>query len=376
MGRLDFASSLYLGLRHPSDALPAYASLTTGAPATVGVPVRAQRLASGLAKLIGCEAATLGTSTLHVFFDLFSVLARRGVAIVVAGEIYPIARWGIERAATRFTPVVSVPSEDPCLIRRAVGRLARRGLHPILVSDGLAVLRGTPAPLDDYLRTVRHHKGLLVIDDTQALGVLGSKPRSDDPYGRGGGGSLRWHGSHGPEIVAVSSLAKGFGAPVAVLAGSRPLVQTFEARSETRSHCSPPSAAVIGAGLRAMAVNRAIGDALRRRLLRNVVHFRARLAGAGLAADGGLFPVQTLRGRSDAITLHRDLARQGIDTLLPQPDPRAPPRLAFVLSARHRRRDIDRAVRALAPRAGARWSAPAGGSFDRRDVRQAACCTG
>jgi 8-amino-7-oxononanoate synthase len=274
---------------------------------------------------------------------------------------------------TQSTSVVPVPSENPRLVCRAAKRLVRRGLCPIVVSDGLAVMRGAPAPLGDYLRIVRDHGGLLVIDDTQALGVLGSEPLPDHPYGHGGGGSLCWHGIRGPEIVAVNSLAKGFGVPVAVLAGSRAVVEVFEAESETRGHFSPPSAAVINAGLRAVAINRAIGDRLRRRLLRNIRHFRARLSGAGLSADGRLFPVQTLRDQSDSVTLHRALARQGIRTLLLRPDPHAPPRLAFVLSARHHPRDIDRALQALASWTGGQRPAAPTSSFNQRSLRKPLC---
>jgi hypothetical protein len=65
----------------------------------------------------------------------------------------------------------------------------------------------------------------LVIDDTQALGILGHSPGPHAPYGKGGGGSLQWAGIGGPDVLVVSSLAKGFGAPVAVLAGSEATVE-------------------------------------------------------------------------------------------------------------------------------------------------------
>ena len=67
--------------------------------------------------------------------------------------------------------------------------------------------------------------GLLVIDDTQALGIFGKRTKGESPYGSGGGGSLRWHALQTPRIVAVSSLAKAFGAPVAVVAGSARLTK-------------------------------------------------------------------------------------------------------------------------------------------------------
>ena len=47
------------------------------------------------------------------------------------------------------------------------------------------------------------------------------------PTASGGGGSLRWHGVFGPHVIVGSSLAKGFGAPLAALCGSRALIDRF-----------------------------------------------------------------------------------------------------------------------------------------------------
>jgi len=82
-----------------------------------------------------------------------------------------------------------------------------------------------------------------VIDDTQALGILGAWPGPGAPYGRGGAGSPAWCGVAGDDLARVCSLAKGFGAPLAVLAGSARVVARFEAEAATPVHCSPPSAA-------------------------------------------------------------------------------------------------------------------------------------
>ena len=59
-----------------------------------------------------------------------------------------------------------------------------------------------------------------MLDDTQALGILGEGPTKSNPYGIGGGGSLRWHDVFGPHIIVGSSLAKGFGAPLAAFAAA------------------------------------------------------------------------------------------------------------------------------------------------------------
>ena len=136
------------------------------------------------------------------------------------------------------------------------------------MADGFCPACGVPAPITDYLELTRSRNGLLILDDTQALGMLGQSPGRGDPYGRGGGGSLRYCGASGPDVILVSSLAKGFGVPAALISGAAAVIGDFEARSETRIHTSPPSAAVMEAARHALAVNRQRGDTIRRGLAR------------------------------------------------------------------------------------------------------------
>jgi 8-amino-7-oxononanoate synthase len=189
-----------------------------------------------------------------------------------------------------------------------------------------------------------------VLDDTQALGLLGHAPGPNAPYGLGGGGSLRWSRVNGPDVLLISSLAKGFGVPVAVLSGRADVVRWFEEKSDTRVHCSPPSIAAIHAAARALAVNEKRGDSLRLRLAHLVRYFRQRLIESGFRAIGGLFPVQTLGSVPglSAVTLHERLLRLGVRTVLRNGHAGSVPQLTFVLTARHSPIALDYSVGALA----------------------------
>src|SRR5262245_5072420 len=102
---LDFTSSLYLGFRHESSSLKPWSQLTTGWPSILGEPPGAEIVAHQLAKLQGCEQAILGTSTLHLFWDLFGILAGERIVIFQDDGAYASAQWGVERAAARGVPV-------------------------------------------------------------------------------------------------------------------------------------------------------------------------------------------------------------------------------------------------------------------------------
>ncbi len=349
---LDFTSSVYLGLRHGSGTLAPWSQLTRGVPAVLGEPSGAPGVAQRLAELMGCARGLLGTSTLHLFWDVFGVLAASPIAIHWDEALYPIVRWGIERASARGTPARRFAHHSPEALWRSLRRSARLGRRPVVVIDGFCPGCGRPAPLREYLEATRAHGGLLVMDDTQALGILGA-PAPGAPYGRGGGGSPRWSGVAGDDILCISSLAKGFGVPVAVVAGGAPLLRFFEARSETRVHCSPPAVAVIRAAEHALDVNDRHGEALRRGLARRVEFFRARLRSLGLSPVGGLFPVQQvgpLVGR-DPVALEERLGRAGVRAVLLRPRCDAGTRgttLSFLLTVRHGFEALERAARALA----------------------------
>ena len=291
---LDFTSALYLGMRHPAASLAPWSSLTLGQPAALQEPPGALALAASLAALQGCEAACVLPSTLHLFWDLFGMLAAERLVILVDGGSYAIARWGAERAQALGLPLRLFPSGEMAPLRRLVAAWGRQGRRPLILADGYVPGSEQVLPLAGYAALARQGGGYLLLDDTQVLGVAGAQ----------GGGSARLHGlpggcdKAGGHLIVGASLAKGFGVPLAVLAGSGALLRRFAAHSQTRVHASPPSAAVLAAGRRALTLNAQHGDALRARLAERVAQWRSGMAAAGIACRGGCFPVQRLPGRA------------------------------------------------------------------------------
>jgi len=334
----DFTSALYLAMRHPSATLGSWDALTLGRPAALEDVPGAAPLAAALAQLQGCAAATLLPSTLHLFWDLFGMLARERVAFLVDAGAYPIARWGAGHGRALGVPLRVFACGAVAALAQMARRAGESGRRPVILADGYCP--GAPAapPLAAYARIAADSGGLLVLDDTQVLGL----------FGTGGGGSLPWHGMQGEHILVGASLAKGFGAPLAVLAGSARMVQYFEACSQTRTHASPPSVAAIRAAGRALRLNRDSGPARRRSLWLRVAQLREGLHRIGLCSCGGRFPVQVLRlpARIDGEALHASLQRQGIDTVLQAAGARRI--ISFLLRADHSRSDIERALAALA----------------------------
>jgi len=356
---LDFTSALYLGFEHPSWSLAEWERLTVGKPAWLEDPPGARELQRQLAALVGCERAVLGPSTLHLYWDLFGALSSPRTAFLLDGRVYAIARWGAQRAASLGSPVMCFPSHDPDALRTLLSRLPP--CRPVVVVDGFCPTRGEPAPLERYVSCVAARGGLVVVDDTQALGIFGQSPESLPPlgglspvggllpFGRGGGGSLRHHRLRTDRVVLLSSMAKGFGVPLAMLAGSERLVRKLERESVTRIHCSPPSVAAIGAGLQALIMNRWCGEARRRRLASRIALFRRGLGDRGLCAGPGFFPVLVLRTgvTYSAVALYQELLKRGVRSVLLRDPDRLGACVAFAITARHRPEEIEQAVSCL-----------------------------
>jgi 8-amino-7-oxononanoate synthase len=345
---LDFTSASYLGLRHPQRALRPWRRLTTGVPAALAEPSSARVLAARIAGLVGTERAVLAASTLHAFWDLFVTLGAGRLACYVDAGAYPIAGWGIERAAGRGAFVRRFPHRDAGALTRLL-RAQAAGRLPVVVTDGVCPGCGLPAPVRRYLGALRPLGGLLVIDDTQALGVLGGDVAQHPPYGRGGGGSLRMAQLTAPDVLIVSSLAKAFGVPVAVIAGPGSLIDRYERRSETRIHCSPPSLAHIRAAEHALEVNLRQGEQRRARLAALVRRLQDGAGILGHRIGPAQFPVQALEpidGIPPAV-LHRRLLDLRVRAVLHRPACRPVPTCTFLITASHAPEQIDRVLAAL-----------------------------
>lgn len=358
MTNLDFASSLYLGWRHSSHDLPGWASLSTGMPAAFEEPREHRAVGQAVAQMQGLETGLVAPSTLHLFFDWFGLLDPQHWAIFSDEHLYRVGQWGMERASWRGVPTFRFRHQCAASLRVSFLKKLPPARRPIVVTDGWCPTCGQAAPLREYLALLEPLGGLLVLDDTQAMGVLGNAEwrmqnvecgmspgqpsrhngqwltaNSQQPDG---GGLLRHLGIRSERVVSISSLAKAFGAPLAVLAGSQKLVADFRERSETRVYAGQPSAAAVQAAARALALNRTSGDALRERLFRNVVFFKKEMAALGLRTQGGLFPAQiitNLAGKA-ARNTHHALARQGIRTVLVA-DHEGLARLCFLVTAVH-----------------------------------------
>lgn len=223
----------------------------------------------------------------------------------------------------------------------------------MVVSDGCCASCGRVAPIAALSEVVREQGGLLVLDVSQSIGVLGEAPSPRDVYGLGGGGAARHAGVSGDHLITVASLAKAYAAPLAMACGPASVLDELR-WAGTRVHSSPPALPTVLAARRALALERRLGRSLRRRLAARVARFKAELALLGIETAPGLSPLQVLRvapQRTPPVAwvdrLSRRLQRHGVRGLVLGGQGRGP-RPAFALSARHSVSDVVTAAHAVA----------------------------
>lgn len=330
---LNFCSALYLAWRHPSHALPGWDELTLGEPAALRELPAARRLARGLAQWQGLPGASLCSSTLHLFWDLFGLLAGKNCVLLVDKACYPVLGWGVQRAQAMGVPLAYFSAHDLAHLENLLRACHARDLRAVIVSEGYFPAQARFSPLPQYVQLARRYGGQVWLDDTQAMGWFGADPDPHQPWGYGGGGSLRYFGLESAPCLVGASLAKGLGAPLAVLAGPRQALLEFEQRAATRLHSSPPNAASLAAANLALQQNQSTGESRRRHVGALLHQWRHGIRAAGLRTEGGWFPQQNLCGPYDWRDLHRFLLRRGVRALLRSSGPK--PGLSFILNADH-----------------------------------------
>lgn len=338
----DFTNSLYLGRRHAHSQLMPWQSLTVGKPAVLSEPEIAKQIARKIAQLQGLEAGLLAPSTLHLFWDLLGLFDPKYFKVYKDDLLYPIATWGLEHAISKGMKMQGFRHLHAFDLSKKVYQDRRDKRRPIVLTDGFCPRCGKIAPIRDYLKILKPLNGLLILDDTQALGILGKRSSSKISYGRGGGGSLAFANSAGENIIAISSLAKAFGVPVAVLTGAEKMIQAFENNSKTRLNNSPASNAHIEAARQALIWNQIYGERTRKHLIKKVLYFKKGLNTIGLSSGRGYFPVQSIENlpKPQAVKLNEFLQSKNIQTMLLSPHGKQKTVLSILINTEHQLAEI------------------------------------
>jgi len=216
------------------------------------------------------------------------------------------------------------------------------GQVPLVITDGVFPVTGALAPLRDYVEVLAPYGGILCVDDSHGVGVLGANGR----------GSLEHWGVEGERCYLAGTLSKAFGGFGGIIPGDEELMERISQNVRVPVGASPPpvpAAAASAEGIRILSEH----PELRERLWGNVAYLRGKLRGLGFAVEESPVPIISLRpvGDLDLSEVQKKLMQMG--TMVKYVPPRgysdAPEMgtIRIAVFSEHSREQFDRLVEAL-----------------------------
>ena len=160
-------------------------------------------------------------------------------------------------AATAGKPVHTFRHRDPDDLAAQLKKILKPKERPLLLTDGVFPTFGHIAPVPDYVRALAPYNGLIGLDDSHAVGVLGATGR----------GTSEHFGLRGENLHFAGTLSKAFGAHGGFLPSSRRLIQHIRQNLGVYSGSSPtptPIAASSAKGLELVKAHPEWREALRK----------------------------------------------------------------------------------------------------------------
>lgn len=213
----------------------------------------------------------------------------------------------------------------------------------LLITDGVFSMDGDIAPLPQLCDLAEKYNCIMMVDDAHASGVLG----------QGGRGTVDHHGCHGRVDIQVGTLSKAIGAMGGYVCGSRELVEFLyhRARPFLFSTSHPP--ATVGACRAAFALlDSPDGEKLIKKLWANTKFFKRRLKKHGFQTGASETPITPIHvgEAAKAFEFSRRLFEAGVYApAVGYPTvPEGKARLRTIVTATHKRAELERAVEILA----------------------------
>jgi glycine C-acetyltransferase len=212
----------------------------------------------------------------------------------------------------------------------------------LLITDGVFSMEGDIAPLPQLCDLAEKYNCIMMVDDAHSSGVLG----------KGGRGSVDHLGCHGRVDIQVGTLSKAIGAMGGYVCGSRELIEFLyhRARPFLFSTSHPPSVTATCQAAFAL-LDSEDGEKLLRKLWSNTRFFQRRLKKLGFAASRSETPITPVHvgDAGKAFEFSRRLFEEGLYApAVGFPTvPEGKARLRAIVTATHKRRDLERALEIL-----------------------------
>ncbi|MFO1143798.1 MAG: glycine C-acetyltransferase [Amaricoccus sp.] len=342
---LNFCANNYLGLAdHPDlvaaarDALDRHGYGMASVRFICGTQDVHKALESRLAGFLGMEDAILYSSCFDANGGLFETLLGEEDAIISDALNHASIIDGVRLSKARRLRYANNDMADleRCLQESADARTR------LIATDGVFSMDGIVADLAGVCGLAERHDALVMVDDSHAVGFVGT----------GGRGSPEHCGVEGRVDILTGTLGKALGgASGGYTAASRDVVALLRQRSRPYLFSNSLAPVIAATSLRVLDMIEAGGE-LRARLAANADRFRREMTGLGFTLAGSGHPIipvmlgdAALAQRFAARMLDRGVYVVGFSFPVV---PRGQARIRTQMSAAHSPDDVAAAIAAFA----------------------------
>ncbi len=205
--------------------------------------------------------------------------------------------------ATTHKPVFTFRHRNPEDLAAQLKKNLKPGERPLLMSDGVFPTFGVIAPVPEYLKVLEPYGGLVALDDSHGVGVLG-------PNGRG---TVEHYGLVSDRLYFAGTLSKAFGGHGGIIPAPKKLISFIRQSVGVYSGASPTPTPAAAASAKGIDLVKAHPE-WREKLRRNTALAKNGLRKLGFDVNDSPMPIVTWTFKSaEAMkNLQKELLARGI----------------------------------------------------------------
>lgn len=343
----NFSSNDYLGLsQHDEikqayhDAIDKYGAGSTASRLICGTIEPHQKLEKAIASAKGTEAALCFASGYSTSIGVIPSLIGKGDTVILDKLCHASLIDGarMSGATIRIYPHNNLDKLESLL--KSTSAKADQESRLLVITESVFSMDGDIAPLEAINQLCKQYKGLLMVDEAHALGVIG-------PTGMGLAEEL---GIQDQIDFQMGTLGKAAGVAGGYLATSRVWADLMINRARSFIYSTAPPPAQAAAAFTALEIIQSkYGHQLREQLWNNIETFRTT---AGMATPCSSAIIPWIIGDSNkALQLSSELRNHGylVPAIRYPTVPRSTARLRITISSRHDQTAIEALAHHLNP---------------------------
>lgn len=187
-------------------------------------------------------------------------------------------------------------------LRSKIKKHLKKGEKPLIATDGLFPIWAEIAPVSSYLKIAEEYNGIVWVDDSHAVGILGEKGR----------GIYEYFELNSERLYMGGTLSKAFGAYGGFVAGDSKFIKIVKSGNVMTGSSSPPNA-IVSASIKGLEIVKNYPE-IRRKLWDNAFYLKKGIRSLGLSVADNYLPIVTfmLEDSRKMERIHQSLMDKGI----------------------------------------------------------------